>query len=193
MNKRLKLELALPSRITALGSSLPFQRLCDLVANLRCLPPTAAWLGRAPRGNIEGQGEEFAVAHLREAHRAIARCRDYSLFTIKQYACSMRNRRGSIMIVVQVSLAILGLLMLALWPPASGRILLVPVDGSDANSVLIGASAGDARILGPGALPRSLVVIGNRAQIAAHFHPWSVLMLAPTPSGCGEPSPKAAA
>lgn len=102
----------------------------------------------------------------------------------------MRTRRGPIKIVMQVSSAILGLLMLALWPPASGRMLLVPIDGSDANSVLTGALAGDARILGPGALPRSLVVIGNRAQITARFHPWSVLALAPTPSGCGEPLSK---
>lgn len=97
----------------------------------------------------------------------------------------MRRPVSTILIALQIAAAVLGLLAMALWPPVSGRMTIVPVDGSDANRLFARALAGQVRILGRGWLPGSLVVRGDRAAIAALFAPGSVLMLAPTPAGCG--------
>jgi len=43
-------------------------------------------------------------------------------------------------------------------------------------------------LLGKGPFPGSLVVVGNRAQIARHIPTGDVLILASLPTGCGDPS-----
>lgn len=77
-----------------------------------------------------------------------------------------------------------GLAVIAAWPPASGEMTVVPLDGADASSVFVGAAAAGARIVGPGPLPRSWVVSGDRARIVARFGRWRALILAPAAAGC---------
>jgi hypothetical protein len=98
----------------------------------------------------------------------------------------MRRPLSNTLIALQIAAAIVGLLAMALWPPASGSMTIVPIDGSDVNRVLVRAVAGHAQVMGRGWLPGSLVVRGDRTAIAALFATGSVVMLAPTPAGCGE-------
>lgn len=100
----------------------------------------------------------------------------------------MSERHASPLIALQVLLAVAALCVMPLWPPVSGPMLLVAIDGSDQNGLLVHARAADARILGTGLLPHSLVVVGNRATIAAQFGRWRVLMLAATAAGCRSPA-----
>ena len=97
----------------------------------------------------------------------------------------MIQRRSIALLSLQIASAVVGLPALALWPPASGGMTIVPIDGADVNHTLVRALAGGARVVGGGVVRGSLVVVGDRAAIARQFAPRSVLMLAPMPAGCG--------
>jgi len=80
------------------------------------------------------------------------------------------------------------LLGMALWPPRSGAMLLVPLVHQNVGSVAMLARAGGAMLLGKGPFPGSLVVVGDRAQIARQIRTGDVLILASLPTGCGDAS-----
>ena len=86
--------------------------------------------------------------------------------------------------VTAISASLLGM---ALWPPRSGAMMLVPLHQNVASVATL-ARAGGAMLLGKGPFPGSLVVVGNRAQIARHIPTGDVLILASLPTGCGDAS-----
>lgn len=96
----------------------------------------------------------------------------------------MRVFLCSVLIPAQAAVAVIALSTLAMWPPAAGRMLLVPLSGGDANAVARTAIAGGAALLGTGPFPGSLVVIGNRARLA-RIASWGLVIMAPPPAGCG--------
>lgn len=73
---------------------------------------------------------------------------------------------------------------LTLWPPSSGKLLLVPIAGQSADAVAKTALAGDAALLGPGPFPGSLVVVGARAMIAKKINSWTIIAMAAPPVDC---------
>ena len=99
----------------------------------------------------------------------------------------MDYRSDRLLLVAQAGAGVAALAVMSLYPPAEGRILLVPVIDRDVNATARLAFASGARLLGAGPLRGSLVVVGNRARLAAHSQPWRVLMLAAPPAGCGAP------
>lgn len=85
----------------------------------------------------------------------------------------------------QVTLALTAYLAIAAWPPATGRLWLIPLAGDDANGVARTALAGGALLLGPGPVRGSLVVEGDRAALVAQARGWRLAVLAAPPAGCG--------
>ncbi|MGN7161020.1 hypothetical protein [Sphingomonas sp. SAFR-052] len=75
--------------------------------------------------------------------------------------------------------------LFSLWPPATGRMLLVSLDGSSRNDVARVALAGGAALLRAGSLPGSMVVSGNRADIAVQRRGRAILILAAAGITCG--------
>lgn len=72
--------------------------------------------------------------------------------------------------------------ILALFPPAHGRMMLVPVGG--ASQVVAGAVKHGARIVGSGRVPGTIVVDGDRARIGALLDQ-GILILAAPEWACG--------
>jgi hypothetical protein len=85
----------------------------------------------------------------------------------------------------QAAVAAVGIMAAAMWPPSSGRLLLVPLLDGDRNMVAGIALAGGAMLLGPGPFPGSLVVIGDRSRLARRITGWTIVMTAAPPAGCG--------
>lgn len=76
------------------------------------------------------------------------------------------------------------LLVLLLWPPVTGNLLVVPLFDPDANAVAKAAVAGGALLLGAGPLPGSMIVVGDRARVARHMKAWDMVIVAAPPGGC---------
>lgn len=74
----------------------------------------------------------------------------------------------------------------ALWPPATGRLLLVSIDGSSRSDIAKVALAGGAALMEAGILPNSMIVSGNRADIVARLNGRPVLILAASGATCGK-------
>jgi hypothetical protein len=96
----------------------------------------------------------------------------------------MDHPSDRLLIAAQVAVGVAGIAIMCLYPPAEGRILLVPVTDRDVNATARLALSSGAALLGEGPLPGSLVVVGSRARLAGHTRPWRVLMLAAPPAGC---------
>ena len=71
-------------------------------------------------------------------------------------------------------------------PPASGQMLLVPLDGGGRDGLARVAVNAGARLIGPGPLDGSLVVSGERAALVAALMPAHALVLNAAIGGCGE-------
>lgn len=97
----------------------------------------------------------------------------------------MPLRRPGPAIFAQATAAIIAMLALPMWPPASGAMLLVPVTGGDANDMARIALEGGAALIGPGPLPGSLVVRGDRAAIVAHIPDVAAIVVAAPATACG--------
>ncbi|MFK3891540.1 hypothetical protein [Sphingomonas sp. NPDC079357] len=104
----------------------------------------------------------------------------------------MDHRYDRLLLVAQASAGVAALAVMSLYPPAEGRILLVPMVDRDVNATARVALSAGATLLGAGPLRGSLVVVGSRARLAAQRRPWRMLMLAAPPAGCGSPSRQAA-
>lgn len=103
----------------------------------------------------------------------------------------MDHRSDRLLLLAQVGVGVAALAIMSLYPPAQGRILLIPVVDRDVNATARLALSSGAALLGEGPLRGSLVVVGSRARIAAQLRPWRTLMLAAPPAGCGTPSRQA--
>jgi hypothetical protein len=86
---------------------------------------------------------------------------------------------------VQLTLIVVLLATLALYPPASGKMILVPLWPGAANGMLARATRDGATLVGAGPLPLSFVIAGRRAAIAPPMLVHGVLILAAPPAGCG--------
>ncbi|KQM22690.1 hypothetical protein ASE73_00060 [Sphingomonas sp. Leaf24] len=78
--------------------------------------------------------------------------------------------------------------MFGLWPPASGAMVLVSLDGSSRNELAKIALAGGAALLRAGNVPGSMVVSGNRADITMQLHGRAILIIAASGLTCGSGS-----
>lgn len=88
--------------------------------------------------------------------------------------------------IVALQCAIVGIVLAAaaLYPPASGRLLLVPLMPGSGHHMLARAVNAGASLVGPGPLPHSFVVLGKRDAIAASLK--GVIIVAAPPAGCGK-------
>lgn len=96
----------------------------------------------------------------------------------------MLARVEKMLIPMQGMAAIVALVTLALWPPSSGELLLIPLATHDASAVAKVALAGGAVMLGSGPLPGSLIVLGDRSRIARNIASWNIVIMAAPPGGC---------
>ena len=105
------------------------------------------------------------------------------MLTLSSYAGGMiRIHSGHApLLILQIGGVALGLASLAFAPPASGRMLLVPLTADAAHRLIPAAVAHGALLIGPGPLPASYIVIGERARIVAQ----GVVPIAAPAAGCG--------
>lgn len=100
------------------------------------------------------------------------------------------NRRfdggGYALGAVQALFVLIVVLGLIAMPPASGRMLLVPLGQEGRDGVARIAIGVGARLVGPGQLRGSLVVSGERAALIAALMPRRALVLSASMGGCGE-------
>jgi hypothetical protein len=91
------------------------------------------------------------------------------------------------LVTLQVTLMAVTLLTLALFPPAQGKMILVPLRTGAEATMIAGAVDQGATLVGAGPLPHSFVVNGTRANIAPAMLARGILVLAAPPAGCGNP------
>lgn len=97
-----------------------------------------------------------------------------------------KPRRGYGLAVCQLMFAVLVVAGLVVVPPSSGRMLLVPLTGSDRDSLASMAVGAGSRLVGNGPFKGSLVVAGDRGALMSAFMPRRVLVLRAFFGGCGE-------
>ncbi len=95
-----------------------------------------------------------------------------------------RRRVLSPLIALQAAFVVVGLLALALVPPEEGTMLLIPL-GVGLGGAINLALAGDARLVGTGRLPGSVMIHGRRSSLSGAMLRAGVLMIAATPPLCG--------
>lgn len=87
---------------------------------------------------------------------------------------------GGLVLAAQILGAFAAPLGLMFVPPASGAMLLIPVGATNAIGF---ARDHGATLLRPGALPGSVVVLGQRDRLASD--PLKIVAVAASPGGCG--------
>lgn len=88
-------------------------------------------------------------------------------------------------LLLQGVLAIGAIGVVSLMPPRAGAILILSMDGQSRGEIARWAIAHHARLVGPGPLPHSLVVQGERADLFEASLNQGALLLAGTAAGCG--------
>lgn len=88
-------------------------------------------------------------------------------------------------LLIQLFVTTLGLPLLAAWPPAEGRILLVPLTTDAAHSLAARALDADARLVSNGPVRGSLVVEGRAAALRGID---GTVAVAAAAAGCGKPT-----
>lgn len=88
-------------------------------------------------------------------------------------------------LAVQLAVVLGSGLVLA-GPPAQGAMLLVPTTGGAARALVPLAVERDARLIGSGPLPGSMVVAGTRVRLLRPMLRAGVLVFAAPPAGCRE-------
>ncbi|WP_420143403.1 hypothetical protein [Sphingobium sp.] len=86
----------------------------------------------------------------------------------------------------QCLLPLLGLVALYAVPPASGRMLLVPVTQEARLALVPVAIAHGARLVARGPLAGSMVIEGERGKLAPALLRRGVIALSAQIGGCGE-------
>lgn len=93
-------------------------------------------------------------------------------------------RRGGALVTAQVSGVFVMLVMLAFAPPTKGAYLLLAFD-AHAQVARI-AIDHDALLLGPGPVPGSLIVFGERSRLFMPAWRAGIVMLAAPSAVCGK-------
>lgn len=96
-------------------------------------------------------------------------------------------RRG-LPLAAQCALILFGLLGLYAVPPASGRMLLLPLTDEAQAMVAPVAVAEGARLVSKGPWPGSLLVEGRRDQLVPALLRRGVVALSAQVGGCGVPA-----
>jgi len=86
---------------------------------------------------------------------------------------------------LQIVVAVAALAVIALAPPAQGRMLLVPLAGQGIDSLAVWATQAGARIVGRGPLPGSLAVEGIRSDLLGVALHNATLVVAAPAAACG--------
>ncbi|WP_058755133.1 hypothetical protein [Sphingomonas endophytica] len=100
----------------------------------------------------------------------------------------MANLSNRMLLISQTVIGVVALGGMSVYPPAQGRILLIPVFDRQADAAAQLALSAGAALLGRGPLPGSWIVMGQRDRIATRTHSWDMLLLAAPPGGCGDDS-----
>jgi hypothetical protein len=95
-----------------------------------------------------------------------------------------RLRVPALLIQLLAMIGIVGALVAA--PPASGRIMLVPLTAGAAHGMVSMAIDRGASLVGRGPIPGSIVVDGDRALLLRALLRHGVALLAAPVSGCGQ-------
>lgn len=91
------------------------------------------------------------------------------------------------LIALQIVLVLSGLVLLALWPPASGRMLLVPVTAAARHGLVTAAVGRGARLVARGPIPGSMIVSGQRGLLMGALVRHGILAMVAPAGGCGTP------
>ncbi|HEX7854932.1 MAG TPA: hypothetical protein VF503_14685 [Sphingobium sp.] len=97
-----------------------------------------------------------------------------------------RGRSGHALAVLQMVFVLCVVVALIAAPPASGRMLLIPLGGEGRDGLARMAIDAGARLVAPGPLGGSLVVSGEGAALIVALMPRHVLVLSASIGGCGE-------
>ncbi len=89
-----------------------------------------------------------------------------------------------LMLPAQITATFAAILIVIFTPPASGRLLLVPIGGGDPGPVAVRALHGGALLLGAGPLSGSIVVVGERSAVAKAIGGAAIMILAAPSGGC---------
>jgi hypothetical protein len=80
---------------------------------------------------------------------------------------------------------IASLMMFALWPPARGELLLVPLMGTASADMIPLALTNGALLVARGPIPGSFVVYGDRQRLTGPLWNSRTLILAAPKIACG--------
>lgn len=105
------------------------------------------------------------------------------LLTALWYQRGMWSSR--VLVGVQILGVLVALATLAFYPPATGKMLLIPLTPGAAARVAPLALLGGAALIATGPLRGSLVVAGERRRLSAVLAASAVLILAAPPAVCG--------
>lgn len=100
---------------------------------------------------------------------------------------TVTRRAGGLGLAAQIALVVAGLGGVMLAPPAYGPMLLVPITDGTAPA-LNRAFARQARLVGAGPFPGSVVVVGRRALLLPAMLASGTLVIAAAPGLCGDPA-----
>jgi hypothetical protein len=94
------------------------------------------------------------------------------------------RRRIDPLLPLQLALVLAGLALTTFAPPASGRMLLVPIGGAARQEVIRTAVAHGALLIAPGRMG-SMVVFGQRARLIVPLLAQGIVVLAGPAAECG--------
>ncbi len=89
------------------------------------------------------------------------------------------------MLSTQIAVGAVGFLLLFLFPPPNGRLLLIPASQQAARQVAALAVSHHALLVEEGPLPGSLVVFADRASLVSVMLRHGILITAAPRAGCG--------
>lgn len=89
------------------------------------------------------------------------------------------------LLALQIILVLSGLTLLALWPPASGRMLLVPVTAAARHGLVTAAVEQGARLVARGPIAGSMIVSGQRGQLMGALARHGIVAMVAPAGGCG--------
>lgn len=89
------------------------------------------------------------------------------------------------LLALQLAAVVASLAAIALYPPANGRMLLVPVWPGAEHGLAARAIRAGAQLVDRGPLAGTLVISGDRAAIWAAMASSGVVALAAPTGGCG--------
>jgi hypothetical protein len=96
----------------------------------------------------------------------------------------MQRATTGLALFFQMTIVAASLGAMALWPPPSGLLLLVPVLHGNSGAMVQLARASGAALVDAGPLPGSIVVLGERARIARRIVGGEALIFAAPSGGC---------